>query len=164
MCAASYYTAFFSVAIVVYFLRKKGYKSLPEAINVRYGSLATVQLIFLYEACCLCLHCQLFMLQVEHRSATCRPAFCELALSVRQHSCDELYTVQPALMTRGVCRLQVGFGLAVLFRLYQEVWSNALVVGGFYGAFCRKAVSSIADRAATLHRPSGQMYCRALPT
>ncbi len=29
---------------------------------------------------------------------------------------------------------QVGFGLAVLFRLYQEVWSNALVVGGFYGA------------------------------
>ena len=31
---------------------------------------------------------------------------------------------------------QVGFGLAVLFRLYQEVWSNALVVGGFYGALC----------------------------
>jgi Na+/proline symporter len=41
--AASYYTAFFSVAFVVYFLRKRGYKSLPEAINVRYGSLATVR-------------------------------------------------------------------------------------------------------------------------
>jgi hypothetical protein len=28
----------------------------------------------------------------------------------------------------------LAFGLAVLFRLYQEVWSNALVVAGFYGA------------------------------
>ncbi|KAK9831522.1 hypothetical protein WJX81_005358 [Elliptochloris bilobata] len=27
----------------------------------------------------------------------------------------------------------LSFGLAVLFRLFQEVWSNALVVGGFYG-------------------------------
>jgi hypothetical protein len=36
-------------------------------------------------------------------------------------------------MTCLVCWSQVGFGLAVLFRLYQEVWSNALVVGGFYG-------------------------------
>lgn len=27
----------------------------------------------------------------------------------------------------------LAFGLAVLFRLYQEVWSNALVVAGFYG-------------------------------
>ena len=47
---------------------RKGYRSLPEAINERYGSMATL-----------------------------------------------------------------AFGLAVLFRLYQEVWSNALVVAGFYG-------------------------------
>ena len=66
---ASYYTSFASVGLVVYFLRtRRGYRSLPEAINERYGSLATV-------------------------------SFC----------------------------------LAVLFRLYQEVWSNALVVAGFYG-------------------------------
>ena len=31
----------------------------------------------------------------------------------------------------------LAFGLAVLFRLYQEVWSNALVVAGFYGAEVR---------------------------
>ncbi|KAK9829007.1 hypothetical protein WJX72_003371 [[Myrmecia] bisecta] len=66
---AGYYTSFASVAIVVYFMRTRhGYRSLPEAINERYGSLATV-----------------------------------------------------------------AFGLAVLFRLFQEVWSNALVVAGFYG-------------------------------
>jgi SSS family solute:Na+ symporter len=66
---AGYYTAFASTAVVIYLLRtRKGYRSLPEAINERYGSLATVS-----------------------------------------------------------------FGLAVLFRLFQEVWSNALVVGGFYG-------------------------------
>ncbi|GFH06086.1 uncharacterized protein HaLaN_00658, partial [Haematococcus lacustris] len=27
----------------------------------------------------------------------------------------------------------LAFGLAVLYRLYQEVWSNSLVVGGFFG-------------------------------
>ena len=31
----------------------------------------------------------------------------------------------------------LAFGLAVLFRLYQEVWSNALVVAGFYGVEVR---------------------------
>ena len=41
-CAAAYYTSFLSVAFVVYYLRKRGYRSLPEAINLRYGSLATV--------------------------------------------------------------------------------------------------------------------------
>ena len=69
MYAASYYTSFASVGIVIYLIRvRKGYRSLPEAINERYGSMATLS-----------------------------------------------------------------FGLAVLFRLYQEVWSNALVVAGFYG-------------------------------
>lgn len=68
--AAAYYTSFASVGIVIYFIRTmQGYRSLPEAINERYGSMATL-----------------------------------------------------------------AFGLAVLFRLYQEVWSNALVVAGFYGA------------------------------
>lgn len=68
--AAAYYTSFASVGIVIYFIRtRQGYRSLPEAINERYGSMATL-----------------------------------------------------------------AFGLAVLFRLYQEVWSNALVVAGFYGA------------------------------
>ena len=38
---------------------------------------------------------------------------------------------------------QIGFGLAVLFRLYQEVWSNALVVGGFYGASPRTHCADI---------------------
>ena len=69
MAAAAYYTSFASVGIVIYLIRtRQGYRSLPEAINERYGSLATL-----------------------------------------------------------------AFGLAVLFRLYQEVWSDALVVGGFYG-------------------------------
>lgn len=43
MVAASYYTSFASVGIVIYFLRtRKGYRSLPEAINQRYGPLATL--------------------------------------------------------------------------------------------------------------------------
>lgn len=67
--AAAYYTSFASVGILIYLVRTRhGYRSLPEAINERYGSMATL-----------------------------------------------------------------AFGLAVLFRLYQEVWSNALVVAGFYG-------------------------------
>lgn len=66
---ATWYTAFFSVAIVCYFIRKQGYSSLPEAINDRYGPLA-----------CL------------------------------------------------------SFSCAVLYRLYQEVWSNSTVVASFYGA------------------------------
>ena len=42
-CAAAYYTSFASVGIVIYILRvKKGYRSLPEAINARYGPLASV--------------------------------------------------------------------------------------------------------------------------
>ena len=42
-CAAAYYTSFASVGIVIYVLRvKKGYRSLPEAINARYGPLASV--------------------------------------------------------------------------------------------------------------------------
>ncbi|GAQ80925.1 solute symporter family protein [Klebsormidium nitens] len=66
---ATYYTSFFSASIVIYFLRTRmGYKSLPEAINARYGTLA-----------CL------------------------------------------------------SFGAAVLYRLFQEVWSNSIVVAGFYG-------------------------------
>lgn len=74
--AAAYYTSFASVGIVIYFIRtRQGYRSLPEAINERYGSMATL-----------------------------------------------------------------AFGLAVLFRLYQEVWSNALVVAGFYGAVVRNPV------------------------
>lgn len=69
MRAAAYYTSFASVAFVVFLMRtRKGYQSLPEAINERYGSLAVL-----------------------------------------------------------------AFGLAVFFRLFQEVWSNALVVAGFYG-------------------------------
>ena len=71
--AAAYYTSFASVGIVIYLIRtRQGYRSLPEAINERYGSMATL-----------------------------------------------------------------AFGLAVLFRLYQEVWSNALVVAGFYGDVVR---------------------------
>jgi len=65
---AAWYTAFFSVAIVCYFIRKQGYSSLPEAINERYGPLACFS-----------------------------------------------------------------FSCAVLFRLYQEVWSNSTVVASFYG-------------------------------
>jgi len=81
--AAAYYTSFASVGVVIYLIRtRQGYRSLPEAINERYGSMATL-----------------------------------------------------------------AFGLAVLFRLYQEVWSNALVVAGFYGdevqptsvIWCRRA-------------------------
>ncbi|EIE27477.1 hypothetical protein COCSUDRAFT_64250 [Coccomyxa subellipsoidea C-169] len=67
--AAAYYTSFASVGIVIYFMRtRKGYRSLPEAINQRYGPLATLS-----------------------------------------------------------------FGIAVLFRLYQEVWSNAVVVAPWFG-------------------------------
>jgi hypothetical protein len=41
--AAAYYTSFASVGIVIYVLRtKKGCRSLPEAINDRYGPLATL--------------------------------------------------------------------------------------------------------------------------
>ena len=41
--AAAYYTSFASVGLVVYFMRtRKGYRSLPEAINSRYGPLATL--------------------------------------------------------------------------------------------------------------------------
>ncbi len=41
--AAAYYTSFASVGIVIYFMRtRKGYRSLPEAINQRYGPLATL--------------------------------------------------------------------------------------------------------------------------
>ena len=41
--AAAYYTSFASVGLVVYFMRtRKGYRSLPEAINLRYGPLATL--------------------------------------------------------------------------------------------------------------------------
>lgn len=41
--AAAYYTSFASVGVVIYVLRvKKGYRSLPEAINARYGPLASV--------------------------------------------------------------------------------------------------------------------------
>lgn len=41
--AAAYYTSFASVGIVIYILRtRKGYRSLPEAINDRYGPLATL--------------------------------------------------------------------------------------------------------------------------
>ena len=41
--AAAYYTSFASVGIVIYVLRvRKGYRSLPEAINARYGPLASV--------------------------------------------------------------------------------------------------------------------------
>ena len=66
---AAWYTSFFSAAIVCYRLRVKcGFKSLPEAINARYGKLA-----------CL------------------------------------------------------SFFLVVLYRLFNEVWSNAIVVASFYG-------------------------------
>lgn len=65
---ASWYTSFLCVAFTVYRIRKKGYKSLPDAIHQRYGSLACI-------------------------------TYC----------------------------------LVVLYRLEQEVWSNALVVAGFYG-------------------------------
>lgn len=65
---ASWYTSFFSTAFVVYLMRKQGYRSLPEAINMRFGQAATVT-----------------------------------------------------------------FTLTILYRLVQEVWSNALVVAGFYG-------------------------------
>jgi hypothetical protein len=31
----------------------------------------------------------------------------------------------------------ISFGLAVAFRLYQEVWSNAIVIAGFFGVEVR---------------------------
>ena len=65
---ACWYSSFFCVAFTIYRLRKKGFRSLPDAINQRYGSLACV-------------------------------TYC----------------------------------LVVLYRLEQEVWSNALVVADFYG-------------------------------
>ena len=65
---ASWYTSFFCVALSVYRIRRKGFKSFPEAINARYGPLACI-------------------------------TYC----------------------------------LAILYRLEQEVWSNAIVVAGFYG-------------------------------
>lgn len=39
---AAYSTGFISAGGVIYQLRRKGYKSLPEAINARYGPLATM--------------------------------------------------------------------------------------------------------------------------
>eukprot|EP00878_Enallax_costatus_P010689 GHUV01011165.1.p1 GENE.GHUV01011165.1~~GHUV01011165.1.p1 ORF type:complete len:509 (+),score=97.58 GHUV01011165.1:266-1792(+) len=40
---ASWYVAFFSIAFVTYFLRThRGYRSLPEAIHARYGSMAAI--------------------------------------------------------------------------------------------------------------------------
>jgi len=65
---STWYLSFLCVALVVYRLRKKGYTSLTQAINHKYGPLACI-------------------------------SFCA----------------------------------ALLFRLYQEVWSNAIVVAGFYG-------------------------------
>ena len=42
-CAAAWYTSFPNVALVIYFLRtRRGIRSLPVAINERYGSLATL--------------------------------------------------------------------------------------------------------------------------
>jgi len=44
---ATYYTSFASAAIVIYFMRKNhGYTSLPEAINHRYGPVATISFSF----------------------------------------------------------------------------------------------------------------------
>jgi len=63
-----YYVAFFTVAVVIYRLRIKGYSSLPEAIMDKYGVFACM-------------------------------AFCA----------------------------------AVVYRLFNEVWSNSIVVASFYG-------------------------------
>lgn len=66
---AAWYTSFVSAACVIYVARRRfGYRSLPEAINMRYGPAATLS-----------------------------------------------------------------FGAAVLYRLFNEVWSNSMVVADFYG-------------------------------
>lgn len=73
---AGWYLAFPAAAVVCYNLRKKGYKSLPEAIHDKYGTAST--LVF---AACL------------------------------------------------------------LYRLYNEVWSNSRVIADFYGRQTRNIVS-----------------------
>lgn len=100
VAAAAYYTSFASVGVVIYFIRtRQGYRSLPEAINERYGSMATL-----------------------------------------------------------------AFGLAVLFRLYQEVWSNALVVAGFYGDVVHNSVCIALSRnrlscaALSKYRHKGESF------
>jgi len=64
---AGWYISFFSASAVIYRLRKQGYKSMPEMIHHKYGSVALVL-----------------------------------------------------------------FALALFYRLWQEVWSNARVIAGFY--------------------------------
>ena len=88
---ATWYTSFPCVGLVVWRLRKQGFKSLPEAINARYGN-----------AACL------------------------------------------------------AFFVTVLYRLYQEVWSNAMVVAEFYGEYksaewwCAAILSSVVPLAYAL--------------
>ncbi len=105
MSTAGYYTSFASVGIVIYFLRtRKGYRSLPEAINQRYGPLAT--------------------LSFGDPSIT-------LAILWNYRISGRCIAPQ---MCRCINRVDgVSAGLAVLFRLYQEVWSNAVVVAPWYG-------------------------------
>jgi len=71
---SAWYSSFTCVSVVIYRLRLKGYKSLPEAINDKYGPMACIS-----------------------------------------------------------------FMLAIVYRLYQEVWSNQIVVASFYGVFGEKS-------------------------
>jgi hypothetical protein len=54
----------------------------------------------------------------------------------------------------------ISFGLAVAFRLYQEVWSNAIVVAGFFGvevwhACCWLLTGNLLHWCHTLHSGIG---------
>ena len=119
------------MGIVIYVLRvKKGYRSLPEAINARYGPLATVAF---GEACCLPLfpgflgrsYYQPLSCETQHAFSKALP----FAARPPPTSVDD-----PAFSTHVMSRLHVSAaGLAVLFRLYQEIWSNAVVVAPWYG-------------------------------
>ncbi len=79
--AASYYTSFASVGVVVYLMRtRKGYRSLPEAINQRYGPLATLSFGN-------CLHFMCMQSCIDHR-----------------HSFDEAGTAQASQCCSGCTR------------------------------------------------------------
>lgn len=95
---AAWYTAFVTVALSVYRMRQKGFKSLPEAINARYGSLACIT-----------------------------------------------------------------YSLAILYRLEQEVWSNALVVAGFYGDQGSACLPTYFPSVVPLPSPPPHTYTHFLP-
>lgn len=108
----AYYTSFASVAFVVYFLRtRKGYRSLPEAIHDRQG---------------LDVH-------VTKMQGFVYGWFIGKAVL----GWDAFQTLVMMAACRYGTLAVISFGLAVAFRLYQEVWSNAIVIAGFFGAEVR---------------------------